>query len=187
MQSQTVARQRFQREPQITHNDYHDDDFEVVHNEIGADHLGFDVLRDNHNDDNGAGHDRDHVIADQPPVYYPPGLDYLAQVDQLIVCQQVEIMEVLTGIETQNKYKVCNTLGQDIYFAAEKSEILARQCLRSSRGFTIHLYDNNQREIIRLKRPNRYCCTDWCQKLEVQSPPGTPIGYIDQVHSTIYV
>ena len=29
------------------------------------------------------------------------------------------LLVVMTGFETQNKYKVCNALGQQVYFAAE--------------------------------------------------------------------
>merc|ERR1712000_523341 len=38
------------------------------------------------------------------------GLEYLTQVDQLLVKQKVEILEAITDIETANKYKVKNSL-----------------------------------------------------------------------------
>ena len=59
-------------------------------------------------------------LTPQAPPGCPPGLEYLTHVDQLLVHQQVELLEVLTGWETENKYKVRNTLGQDVYFAAER-------------------------------------------------------------------
>merc|ERR1712198_527290 len=40
------------------------------------------------------------------PVGCPPGLQYLTMVDQLLVKQKVELLEAVTGFETQNKYKV---------------------------------------------------------------------------------
>ena len=49
----------------------------------------------------------------------PPGLEYLAMVDQVLVHQLVEVFEVLTGWETANKYAVKNSLGQQCYFAVE--------------------------------------------------------------------
>ena len=49
----------------------------------------------------------------------PPGLQYLAMVDQLEVKQEVEILEVATGFEMGNKYKVFNALGQQVYYARE--------------------------------------------------------------------
>ena len=36
----------------------------------------------------------------------PPGLEYLAMVDQLLIKQKVEIFEAFTGFESSNKYKV---------------------------------------------------------------------------------
>ena len=49
----------------------------------------------------------------------PPGLEYLTQIDQILVHQQVEVLEALTGWETRNRYRVRNTLGQDVYYAVE--------------------------------------------------------------------
>ena len=37
---------------------------------------------------------------------YPPGLEYLLQVDQLLVKQQIELIEVISDFEAENKYKV---------------------------------------------------------------------------------
>ena len=39
--------------------------------------------------------------------------------DQLVVKQQVEVLEVLTGFETANKYKVFNSLGQQVELARQ--------------------------------------------------------------------
>ena len=40
------------------------------------------------------------------PVDCPPGLEYLLQVDQLLVKQQIELIEVISDFEAENKYKV---------------------------------------------------------------------------------
>jgi len=40
------------------------------------------------------------------PENCPPGLEYLLHVDQLLVKQQIEMLELFTGFETSNKYKV---------------------------------------------------------------------------------
>ena len=123
--------------------------------------------------------------APQAPAGCPPGLEYLTQVDQLLVNQQIELLEILTGFETQNKYRIRNALGQQVYFAAEDSNCCLRQYCGPSRPFAMQILDNNQREVIHLERPLR--CSAWCcfcclQTIEVQSPPGTIIGYVDQVH-----
>ena len=35
-------------------------------------------------------------------------------VDQLLIKQKVEVMEVVTGFETANKYEVLNSMGQHV-------------------------------------------------------------------------
>lgn len=119
----------------------------------------------------------------------PPGLEYLTQIDQLLVHQQVELLELVTGWETENKYRVRNTLGQQVYFAAEQSNCCARQYCGPVRPFEMTIADNNQREVIHLIRPyrcNAWCCFCCLQEMEVQSPPGTTIGFIKQDCTFIY-
>ncbi|PIK38938.1 putative phospholipid scramblase 2 isoform X3 [Apostichopus japonicus] len=119
----------------------------------------------------------------------PPGLEYLTQIDQLLVHQQVELLEAFTGFETANKYIVKNTLGQQVYFAAEDSDCCTRNCCGNARCFDMKILDNTQRDIIHLSRPLR-CTSCWfpccLQKLEVSSPPGTVIGYVKQSWSVCF-
>ena len=112
----------------------------------------------------------------------PPGLEYLTQVDQLLVHQKIELLEVLTGWEQANKYAVKNTLGQQVYFASEVSTCAQRQCCGPHREFKMSIVDNNGTEVMALQRPLRCdacCCSeDWRPFMEVQAPPGTTIGYV---------
>ncbi|KAJ8048524.1 Phospholipid scramblase 2 [Holothuria leucospilota] len=87
----------------------------------------------------------------------PPGLEYLCQLDQILVHQQVELLEVLTHLEGQNKYKIKNSLGQQIFFAKEESDFLSRQHLRSGRSFIMHVVNNDNQEVIRVIRPSQNC------------------------------
>ncbi|XP_065180303.1 phospholipid scramblase 1-like [Sycon ciliatum] len=112
----------------------------------------------------------------------PKGLEYLTQVDQLLVKQKVELLEALTGFETANKYVVANTLGQQVYFAAEKSGCCERQCCTLSRAFEIHIIDNANQTVMVFKRP-RHFCTNSCMgctssRVTVEAPPGNVIGYV---------
>ncbi|XP_050822056.1 phospholipid scramblase 1 isoform X1 [Gopherus flavomarginatus] len=121
--------------------------------------------------------------APPPPLNCPPGLEYLSQIDQILVHQQIELLEVLTGFETNNKYEIKNSLGQRVYFAAEENDCCTRNCCGPSRPFTMKIIDNMGQEVIALQRPLRCsaCCCPCClQELEVQAPPGTPVGYIKQ-------
>ncbi|NWS86920.1 PLS1 scramblase, partial [Toxostoma redivivum] len=113
----------------------------------------------------------------------PPGLEYLTQIDQILIHQQLELLEIVTGFETNNKYELKNALGQRVYFAAEDTDFLTRICCGPARPFTIHIIDNLGHEVITLRRPLRCssCCFPCClQELEVQAPPGTTVGYVIQ-------
>lgn len=119
----------------------------------------------------------------------PPGLEYLAQIDQMIIKQKIELFELFTGCEMQNKYDVYNTLGQQIFFVQEDTDFCTRQCCGPLRPFDIHVTDNYQREVIRLVRPLRCqgCCWPCClQELEVHAPPGQVIGYIRERWTCCY-
>lgn len=113
----------------------------------------------------------------------PRGLEYLSQVDQLIVEQKVELLEAFTGWEGANKYVVKNTLGQQVYYAAENSGCCERQCCKNARSFEMRVVDNMNQDIMLIKRPLRCTGSCWCcecmrQYMEVECPPGEPIGYI---------
>jgi len=119
----------------------------------------------------------------------PPGLEYLAMVDQLIIKQQMEIMEAFTGFETANKYKVMNSLGQDVFYAKEDTDCCTRQCCGPGRPFEMNILNNQMQEVLHLVRPLRCqaCCFPCClQELEVHSPPGTIIGTVEQEWSIFY-
>lgn len=114
----------------------------------------------------------------------PPGLEYLTQIDQLLVKQEVEIFEVMTGIETANKYKIQNSMGQDVYKAKEKSDFCSRMCCGPIRDFHMEITDHTGREVLHLDRPLNCgtCCFPCClQKLTVTSPiTGEVLGLIKQ-------
>uniref|UniRef100_A0A8C1SV61 Phospholipid scramblase n=1 Tax=Cyprinus carpio TaxID=7962 RepID=A0A8C1SV61_CYPCA len=97
----------------------------------------------------------------QVPLGCPPGLEYLTQGDQLLVHQKVEIMEG----NTNNQYVGKNSLGQQVFFAAEESDFCTS-------GLTQGMRQLKPMSCIRL------CVV--VLELEVQNPPGNPIGYVMQ-------
>lgn len=124
----------------------------------------------------------------------PPGLEYLAQLDQVLVHQQIELAEVFLNMEFQNKYVIKNSVGQQVYFAREESELCMRLFCGSKRGFVFHITDNLGQEVIRVVREFKCfagCC--WCANgdshcslfVAVESPPGNVIGYVRQTQSWI--
>lgn len=57
----------------------------------------------------------------------PPGLEYLTQVDQLIIHELLNMVRVLTGFASSTKFEIKNSVGQNCYFAVEGARTL---CLR---------------------------------------------------------
>ncbi|XP_042315083.1 phospholipid scramblase family member 5 [Sceloporus undulatus] len=117
------------------------------------------------------------------PAALPPGLEYLSQLDQIIIHQQVELLQVILGTETCSKYEIKNHMGQRVYFAVEENGCFDRNFCSPLRAFTMRIMDNTGREVITVNRPLR-CNSCWfpcyLQEVEVQSPPGTTVGYVVQ-------
>lgn len=59
----------------------------------------------------------------------------------------------LVGFESNNKYEVRNSLGQNVFYAVEENDCLNRQCCGPMRPFTIHVLDNFGQEVITVTRP----------------------------------
>ncbi|XP_072174737.1 phospholipid scramblase 2-like [Diadema setosum] len=119
------------------------------------------------------------------------GLEYLALVDQVLVHQVVELFELVTPYELENKYVIKNSMGQQIYYAFEESETCHRNFCGNQRGFTLGFLDYTQKEVMRLVRPFK-CCAGWpccacfnhcAYTIDVESPPGTVIGSVRQTLS----
>ncbi|KAJ8278033.1 hypothetical protein GJAV_G00083050 [Gymnothorax javanicus] len=124
-----------------------------------------------------------YSVPDQSIPACPPGLEYLTQVDQLLIKQKVELIEAFVGFESNNKYEVLNTLGQNVFYAVEENDCLTRQFCGPLRAFTIRVLDNFGHEVIAVNRPLKCttCCLPCCQQeLEVQAPPGNTVGYVMQ-------
>ena len=91
------------------------------------------------------------------PLNCPPGLEYLTMIDQLIVKQKLEMLEAVAGVmgyglETSNKYKIKNVLGQ----------------VRLSHRIFAHSLSKNLYFRIFIKpRKTRTAAPEWCA-----APPG---------------
>ncbi|XP_055703240.1 phospholipid scramblase 2 [Phlebotomus papatasi] len=113
----------------------------------------------------------------------PPGLEYLTQIDQLLVHQKVELLEAFTGFETNNKFTIKNSMGQKVYWAAEDVDCCTRNCCGPMRPFDMKILDIYKNQVMHLYRPLRCqsCCFPCClQTMEVSAPPGNVIGTIEQ-------
>lgn len=123
------------------------------------------------------------ILPNVEPTRCPPGLEYLASIDQLLVQQKVELVETITGYESDNKFNVKNTLGQKVFWAAENNDCCTRNCCGSLRRFKMQVFDAYQNEVMNLRRPAacNSCLFPCClQSIEVSAPPGHVIGSVVQ-------
>ena len=121
------------------------------------------------------------VVTDQPgfkqPSFSQPstGLAILNTLDQLLVRQQVEMCEAMTGFEQKNKYQICNSHHQEVFFLREETSCCNRQCCGPSRSFDFFLSDSQKDEVLHIHRdfvlspcgwPNCFCCLCCCDCAE---------------------
>jgi len=117
---------------------------------------------------------------------YESGIESLKKTSMLLVKQKVEVVEAVTGFETENKYVVEDIAGKRIFFANEQSGCCNRNCCGNHRPFDMTISDLNGVESIHLERSLRCsscffpCCL---QKVTVSSPPGNVIGFVKQCWS----
>ena len=118
-----------------------------------------------------------------PPISgVPAGLEHLAQVNQLVVQQKVELLEAIVGFEQANRYEVKNALGQLIYLAREENDCLTRNCCGAERPFQMSLVNNANVEVLRFDRPLRCqsCCCFCCLQQMTVTVSGVETGYLKQ-------
>ncbi|KAL9656663.1 hypothetical protein ABK040_002934 [Willaertia magna] len=100
------------------------------------------------------------VVQQQPMMMMPQGGTPIEQMfgmsRYLKVKQRIEPFEVLTGIETENKYDVKFDNGIEAV-AMEESDCMVRQFCGGSRPFKMHVVlKSNKQEIITLDRPFKF-------------------------------
>ncbi|XP_029423382.1 phospholipid scramblase 4 [Nannospalax galili] len=115
----------------------------------------------------------------------PPGLEYLAQLDNIHVLQHFEPLELMTNFETNNRYDIKNNVDQMVYMVTEDTDDFTRNAYRNLRPFVLRVTDCLGREIMTMQRPFRctcccFCCSCARQELEVQCPPGITIGFVSE-------
>lgn len=119
----------------------------------------------------------------------PAGLEYLTLIDKILVQQKVDLLEAFTGWNENNRYVIRNVGGQQIYYAFEQTDTCMRICCESNRGFTIHIVDNFNQEVLRISREFKCCagccwfagCCNCCAfEVKIETPTGQVMGYVKQ-------
>ncbi|KAK8186897.1 Scramblase-domain-containing protein [Phyllosticta capitalensis] len=81
----------------------------------------------------------------------------ILQNSSIIVQRQLEAMNVLVGFEQANRYVLLDPQGNHIGYLAEHDggigNQFSRQTLRTHRAFTAHVFDKQEREVLRIHRP----------------------------------
>lgn len=101
-------------------------------------------------------------IPDDPYGVLPPGHPALAILgnSSLVIQRQLEMMNVMLGFEQANRYIVMDGQGQTLGYIAEQDHgigsALVRQMARTHRSFTTHIFDAQEREVLRIHRPFTY-------------------------------
>ena len=72
--------------------------------------------------------------------------------EHIMVRQQVERLQVFTGLEMSNRYAVLDDRGNDILFAYEESSFIGRQFMGSHRPLTLTIIDSEGTVLITASR-----------------------------------
>lgn len=101
-------------------------------------------------------------IPDDPHGIIPhnhPALAILGN-SSLVIQRQIEMMNVMLGFEQANRYIIMDGQGQTLGYIAEQDHgigsAMARQVFRTHRSFTTHIFDAQEREVLRIHRPFAY-------------------------------
>ncbi len=75
----------------------------------------------------------------------------------IVIQRQLEMMNVLMGFEQANRYVIMDPHGNHIGYLAERDHGLgsavARQMFKTHRSFTTHVFDRDEKEVLRFHRP----------------------------------
>ncbi|KAF2703054.1 Scramblase-domain-containing protein [Pleomassaria siparia CBS 279.74] len=75
----------------------------------------------------------------------------------LVIQRQLELMNVLVGFEQANRYIIMDPHGNHIGYLAERDHgigsTITRQMFKTHRSFTTHVFDKDEKEVLRFHRP----------------------------------
>lgn len=109
-------------------------------------------------------------------------MERLSSISSLVVSQQKEWGEILTGFETKNRYAISDESGSRLYMAAEEAgSVLLRWFLKALRPFTIAVVTEDGTMVLRVKRPFRF----YFHRAEVVDSKGQSLGVIERRFSVL--
>ena len=109
-------------------------------------------------------------------------MERLSSISSLVVSQQKEWGEILTGFETTNRYTISDVSGNRLYLAAEEAgSTILRWFLKALRPFTIAVLTENGQVVLRVVRPFRL----YFHRAEVVDAKGQSLGVIEKRFSVL--
>ena len=109
-------------------------------------------------------------------------MDRLSSISGLVVSQQKEWGEILTGFETKNRYAISDLSARRLYLAAEEDgSMLLRWFLKALRPFKIAILTENGQVVLRVIRPFRF----YFHRAEVVDSNGQLLGVIEKRFSIL--
>ena len=108
-------------------------------------------------------------------------MNALDSANTLVVSQKKEWGEILSGFETKNRYVVLSEMGNELYYAAEKSSLLLRLFLKALRPFEIIVARIDGSTVLNLQRPFRF----YFHKMAVRDAQGNLLGTIEREFSLL--
>ena len=139
------------------------------------------------------------TAAAQPIIPPPPSLDIFSNMDSIQVKQEIELLEIITGFETNNRYKIYGALKlqkadaetearMEELTATEDTPVITRCGCGDCRPATIVLTNSFDQKILTMQRNLRMqaCCFPCClQKMDVFGPQDELLGSINQMWSLL--
>lgn len=96
-----------------------------------------------------------HIPHDALSILPPdhPATSILAN-STIVVQRNLELMNIMLGFEQANKYVIMDGAGNHIgYLAEPEGNMIKRQMFKTHRGFTVHVFDRHEKEVLRITRP----------------------------------
>ena len=92
----------------------------------------------------------------------------MESIDRFYIRQEIEFIEILTGVEHINKYRIEDNLGNVLLLAKETSPFVQRQIIEPLREFQMALFTSDKITMAELSRPRRCLCH---QEMTIKSVP----------------
>lgn len=101
-------------------------------------------------------------------------MDVLGSLDSVFVRQKIDFLDVLTDFNQNRRYVVKNPAGNDILFAGQRNNFLARNILPDY-NMALMVLNSAKTELCHIARPKNNGCFS-CPKMDVFLPPGNLVA-----------